>query len=48
MSALAGSNGVAFWPDGRLYVAEYLAGRTSAVDMRCGPAAVAGGALLLT
>ena len=36
MSALAGSNGVAFGPDGRLYVAEYLAGRISAVDLATG------------
>ena len=36
MSAFAGSNGVAFGPDGRLYVCEYLAGRISAVDMATG------------
>jgi sugar lactone lactonase YvrE len=36
MSALAGSNGVAFGPDGRLYVCEYLAGRISAVDLATG------------
>lgn len=33
---LWGSNGVAFGPDGRLYVAEYLAGRISAVDPATG------------
>jgi sugar lactone lactonase YvrE len=36
MSPLAGSNGVAFGPDGRLYVAEYLAGRISAVEQATG------------
>lgn len=35
-SPLWGSNGVAFGPDGRLYVAEYLAGRISAVDITTG------------
>ncbi|WP_246203466.1 SMP-30/gluconolactonase/LRE family protein [Streptomyces tailanensis] len=30
---LWGSNGIAFGPDGRLYVAEYLAGRISAFDL---------------
>lgn len=33
---LRGSNGVAFGPDGRLYVAEFLAGRISAVDLTSG------------
>ncbi|MPY60116.1 SMP-30/gluconolactonase/LRE family protein [Streptomyces spongiae] len=33
---LWGSNGVAFGPDGRLYVAEFLAGRISAVDPATG------------
>ncbi|MEV6347607.1 hypothetical protein [Actinoplanes sp. NPDC051851] len=33
---LRGSNGVAFGPDGRLYVAEFLAGRISAVDLATG------------
>ncbi|NUT49816.1 MAG: hypothetical protein HOV94_21270 [Saccharothrix sp.] len=33
---LRGSNGVAFGPDGRLYVAEFLAGRISAVDLASG------------
>lgn len=33
---LRGSNGVAFGPDGRLYVAEFLAGRISAVDLAGG------------
>jgi streptogramin lyase len=33
---LRGSNGIAFGPDGRLYVAEYLAGRISAVDVATG------------
>ncbi|MHA6804087.1 Vgb family protein [Salinifilum ghardaiensis] len=35
-SPLQGSNGVAFGPDGRLHVAEYLAGRISAVDLPSG------------
>ncbi|MBB3051601.1 sugar lactone lactonase YvrE [Prauserella isguenensis] len=33
---LRGSNGVAFGPDGRLYVAEFIAGRISAVDLASG------------
>lgn len=33
---LWGSNGVAFGPDGRLHVAEFLAGRISAVDLDSG------------
>jgi len=33
---LRGSNGVAFGPDGRLYVAQFLAGQISAVDLRSG------------
>lgn len=33
---LYGSNGVAFGPDGRLYVAEFLAGRIGAVDVASG------------
>lgn len=33
---MKGTNGVAFGPDGRLYVAEYLAGRISAVDLATG------------
>lgn len=33
---LWGSNGVAFGPDGRLYVAEFLAGRISALDIATG------------
>lgn len=33
---MKGSNGVAFGPDGRLHVAEYLAGRISAVDLATG------------
>jgi sugar lactone lactonase YvrE len=33
---MKGSNGVAFGPDGRLYVAEYLAGRINAVDLATG------------
>ncbi|MGW0846241.1 outer membrane protein assembly factor BamB family protein [Streptomyces sp. NPDC002787] len=35
-SPLWGSNGVAFGPDGRLYVAQYLAGQISAVDTATG------------
>lgn len=35
-SPLWGSNGVAFGPDGRLYVAQYLAGQISAVDPATG------------
>ena len=37
---LRGSNGITFGPDGRLYVAEYLAGRISAVDITTGAVAV--------
>ncbi|MEU5259816.1 hypothetical protein [Amycolatopsis sp. NPDC021455] len=33
---LRGSNGVAFGPDGRLYVAQFLAGEISAVDLATG------------
>ncbi|GGX14315.1 hypothetical protein GCM10010383_50540 [Streptomyces lomondensis] len=33
---LQGSNGVAFGPDGRLYAAQFLAGRISAVDPATG------------
>lgn len=33
---LRGSNGVAFGPDGRLYVAQFVAGRISAVDLSSG------------
>ncbi|MFD9293232.1 hypothetical protein ACFWBV_34260 [Streptomyces sp. NPDC060030] len=33
---LWGSNGIAFGPDGRLYVAEFLGGRISAVDLAGG------------
>lgn len=33
---LWGSNGVAFGPDGRLYVAQFLAGQISAVDPATG------------
>lgn len=33
---LWGSNGIAFGPDGRLYVAQYLAGQISAVDVGTG------------
>ena len=36
MAPLWGSNGVAFGPDGRLYVAQFLAGRISAVDLASG------------
>ncbi|MFC0542550.1 hypothetical protein [Kutzneria chonburiensis] len=35
-SAFHGSNGVAFGPDGRLHVAEFLGGRISAVDLASG------------
>ncbi|WDF37642.1 hypothetical protein PBV52_12920 [Streptomyces sp. T12] len=35
-SRLWGSNGVAFGPDGRLYVAQFLAGQISAVDPAAG------------
>jgi sugar lactone lactonase YvrE len=37
---LRGSNGVAFGPDGRLYVAQFLAGEISAVDLATGDAEV--------
>ncbi|WP_212996724.1 Vgb family protein [Winogradskya consettensis] len=33
---LWGSNGVAFGPDGRLYIAQFLAGRISALDLTTG------------
>ena len=36
MSAFHGSNGIAFGPDGRLHVAEFLGGRISAVDLATG------------
>ncbi len=35
-SSLWGSNGVAFGPDGRLHVAQFVAGRISAVDLGSG------------
>jgi sugar lactone lactonase YvrE len=35
-TSLRGSNGVAFGPDGRLYVAQFLAGEISAVDLATG------------
>ncbi|MEB3372185.1 SMP-30/gluconolactonase/LRE family protein [Saccharopolyspora mangrovi] len=35
-SPLRGSNGIAFGPDGRLYVAQFLAGQISAVDVTTG------------
>ncbi|ANZ40351.1 hypothetical protein BBK82_34320 [Lentzea guizhouensis] len=35
-SSLFGSNGVAFGPDGRLHVAQFVAGRISAVDLSTG------------
>ncbi|MFD7896669.1 hypothetical protein [Streptomyces sp. NPDC059743] len=38
---LWGSNGVAFGPDGRLYVAQFLAGQISAVDLADGDVEVA-------
>lgn len=38
---LRGANGVAFGPDGRLYVAEFLAGRISAVDLATGDVEIA-------
>ncbi|MEV0895319.1 hypothetical protein [Actinoplanes sp. NPDC049802] len=47
-SPLRGSNGIAFGPDGLLYVAEYLAGRISTVDVDTGEVRVlvpAGGPL---
>ncbi|SDT16562.1 outer membrane protein assembly factor BamB family protein [Actinoplanes derwentensis] len=34
--ALRGSNGVAFGPDGRLYVAQFVAGQIAAVDLATG------------
>ncbi|SFR27976.1 Sugar lactone lactonase YvrE [Lentzea waywayandensis] len=36
MSPFRGTNGIAFGPDGRLHVAEYLSGRISAVDLATG------------
>lgn len=33
---LPGSNGIAFGPDGRLFVAQFLAGQISAVDLTSG------------
>ncbi|MDP9794161.1 sugar lactone lactonase YvrE [Catenuloplanes nepalensis] len=36
LTPLRGSNGAAFGPDGRLYVAQFLAGQISAVDVRTG------------
>lgn len=36
MNPFHGSNGIAFGPDGRLHVAEFLAGRISAVDLTTG------------
>ncbi|MEU3647345.1 hypothetical protein AB0E59_28455 [Lentzea sp. NPDC034063] len=36
MSPFRGTNGIAFGPDGRLHVAEYLSGRISAVDLSTG------------
>ena len=33
MSSFHGTNGIAFGPDGRLYVADFLGGRISAVDL---------------
>jgi sugar lactone lactonase YvrE len=36
VSRLWGSNGIAFGPDGRLYVAQFLAGQISAVDVATG------------
>ena len=39
---LWGSNGVAFGPDGRLYVAQFLAGRISAVDPASGDIEIGG------
>ncbi|MBB4683109.1 outer membrane protein assembly factor BamB family protein [Amycolatopsis jiangsuensis] len=41
---MAGSNGIVFGPDGRLHVAEYLAGRVSAVDPATGDVEVVTGA----
>jgi sugar lactone lactonase YvrE len=40
---LRGSNGIAFGPDGRLYVAEYLPGRISAVDVATGETEIVAG-----
>lgn len=36
MSPFHGTNGIAFGPDGRLHVAEFLSGRISAVDLTTG------------
>ncbi|MDX8141812.1 hypothetical protein SK854_06820 [Lentzea sp. BCCO 10_0061] len=36
MSPFRGTNGIAFGPDGRLHVAEYLSGRISALDLATG------------
>ncbi|WP_439658721.1 hypothetical protein ACSHWB_41080 [Lentzea sp. HUAS TT2] len=36
MSPFRGTNGIAFGPDGRLHVAEYLSGRISALDLTTG------------
>lgn len=36
MNRLWGSNGIAFGPDGRLYVAQFIAGQISAVDVATG------------
>jgi sugar lactone lactonase YvrE len=36
VSTLWGSNGISFGPDGRLYVAQFLAGQISAVDVASG------------
>jgi sugar lactone lactonase YvrE len=41
---LRGSNGITFGPDGRLWVAEYLPGRISAVDVTTGDVEVVVGA----
>ncbi|WP_239154494.1 SMP-30/gluconolactonase/LRE family protein [Amycolatopsis sp. FDAARGOS 1241] len=37
MSAFKGSNGITFGSDGRFYVAEFLGGRISAVELATGP-----------
>ncbi|SEG95767.1 hypothetical protein SAMN05444920_109151 [Nonomuraea solani] len=42
---LWGSNGMAFGPDGRLYVAQFLAGRISAVDLATGDVEIEAGSL---
>ena len=36
MSHFRGSNGITFGPDARLYVAEFLGGRISAVELTTG------------